>query len=93
MQVANPGPGTASIRVQVLAGGDRRLLRTAAIRLPAGDRRSLSLDGAGSAASVVIIADRPVVASSSIALASGLGLTVAPAFAYPETAVALTPVR
>lgn len=93
VQVANPGPGTAAIRVQVLAGGDRRLLRTAAIRLRAGDRRSLALDGAGAAASIVVIADRPVVVSSSIALASGTGIGVAPAFAYPESAVALTPVR
>ncbi len=93
VQVANPGPGTASIRVQVLAGGDRRVLRTAAVRLKAGDRRSLSLDDAGAAATVLVISDRPVVASSSIAMADGLGIAVAPAFAFPESVVALPPLR
>lgn len=92
VQVVNPNSSDTKVTVIVLSGGDRKVLPGASFTLPAGDRRSIDLEGAGSAASVIVHTGRPVVVSSSIALLSGTGISVQPAFPFPETAVALPPV-
>lgn len=91
VQVANPGDTTAKVTVITLSGGDREVLRSN-IEVPAGDRRSLNLEGAGSSATIVVNSSQPVVVGSSISLAEGPGISVQLASPFPETVVALPPV-
>jgi len=91
VQVVNPGDSSAQITVITLSGGDRDVLRSG-IRLAPGDRRSLDLEGAGSAATVIVHSTKPVVVGSSISLAEGPGISVQLASPFPESVVALPPV-
>lgn len=93
VQVANPGPATASVTVSDLSGGSASPLAGAAMELAPGDRRAIPLGEAGPAASLVIEADQPVVVASSLSLDSGVGLALEPGFAFSEDAVALPPFR
>ncbi|WP_426573385.1 DUF5719 family protein [Aquihabitans sp. McL0605] len=92
VQVVNPGTSSAEVTAFVLSGGTRTELKAAATTVPGGDRRTLVLDGAGSSATVIVQSTKPVVVASSIAIAGGLGISVQPAFPYPETVVALPPI-
>lgn len=91
VQVANPGDRSATIRVWQLTGGDRSLLRSASLVLPAGDRRTLDLDAAAAGASVIVVGSRPVVVTSSLSANDGPGVSLAPAFPYPEVVQPLLP--
>ena len=93
VQVANPGAADAVVRVEQLVDGDRSPLEEATITVPAGDRRSLDLAGAGAAASLVITSDEPVVVASSISISAGEGIALQPGVAHPEGVVALPPLR
>ncbi|MEZ5204307.1 MAG: DUF5719 family protein [Acidimicrobiales bacterium] len=92
VQVANPGPTDAKVRIFVLERNDRRELTTADVTIAAGDRRAIDLEGAGAAATVVVEADAPVVVGSSLVMLDGAGISLEPGFAYPETVEALPPV-
>ena len=92
VQVLNPGDTDTQVEVFVLSDGDRTELTSAAVLVPGGDRRSLDLEGAGPAATVIVHAGKPVVVGSSLALVSGQGISVQPAFPFPETVVALPPI-
>jgi len=92
VQVANPGPSDAQIKVFVLEKNNRRELTGAATKLNANDRRVLDLEGAGEGATVIVEASHPVVVSSSQVQRSGLGISLSPAFAFPETIAAFGPV-
>ncbi len=92
VQVANPGDTSARITVITLSDGDRDVLETASVVIPAGDRRSLDLDGAGPAATVIVHSSKPVVVASSLSMADGPGISVQPALPFPESVVALPPV-
>jgi len=93
VQVVNPGSTEARVTVLTLADGDRRELTSAAVVVPAGDRRSLDLGSAARAASVVVASSEPVVVGSSLSLLDGFGISLQPAFAFPEAVVALPPLR
>ncbi|MFN8017740.1 MAG: DUF5719 family protein [Acidimicrobiales bacterium] len=92
VQVANVGDTPARITVVQLVAGDRVPVPGASVTIPPRDRRTLDLGDLGPAASVVVRSDRPVVVGSSLSLATGLGIAVQPAFAYPETLAPLPPV-
>ncbi len=92
VQVVNPGDTKAKITVVTLDGGDRDVLESASIELDPGDRRSLDLEAAGAAATVIVTSSKPVVVGSSIAVAEGPGLSVQLASPFPESVVALPPV-
>jgi hypothetical protein len=91
VQVANPGDRATTIRVWQLTGGDRSLLPSASLVLAAGDRRTLELDAAAPGASVIVVGSRPVVVTSSLSSNDGPGVSLAPAFAYPEVVQPLLP--
>lgn len=93
VQVANPGAADAHLTVEQLVGGDRVRVGRGRVTVPAGDRRSLALGDAGAAATIIVTSDRPVVVASSLSLDAGAGLSIQPAFAYPEAVVALPPFR
>ena len=92
VQVVNPNDTTVRITVITLAGGDRDVLEAASVEIEANDRRSLDLDGADAAATVIVHGSKPVVVASSLSLADGPGISVQPALPYPETVVALPPI-
>jgi hypothetical protein len=92
VQVVNPGDTSARVTVVTLSGGDRRVLTSASVVIPGGDRRSLELADAGPASTVIVHSSKPVVVASSMSLVSGSGISVQPAFPYPESVVALPPV-
>lgn len=91
VQVANPGPADAVVTVVQIGGGVRADLPSAEVTVPAGDRRALVLDDASAAATLVLDATGPVVVTSSLSSIEGPGIGVSPAFAYPETVVAVPP--
>lgn len=91
VQVVNPGDTSAQLTVVTLSGGDREVLRSG-IRIPPGDRRSVSLEGAGPAATVIVRSTAPVVVGSSISLVDAPGTSVQLASPFPESVVALPPV-
>jgi hypothetical protein len=93
VQVANPGAATARITVRHLVDGDAVELPSAAIELAPGDRRSLDLSDAGAAASIVVESTEAVVVGSSLSLGSGTGVSLQPAFPFPEAVVPLPPLR
>jgi hypothetical protein len=93
VQVVNPGAETVQVSVSELVTGDRTELPGAALEIPPGERRSVDLGEAGPAASLVIEATGQVVVGSSLSLGAGFGVSVQPAFAYPESVVSLPPLR
>lgn len=91
VQVVNYGDSSARITVITLDDGDRRVLRSASLTIPGGDRRSLDLEGTDPAATVIVHSSKPVVVASSLATGAS-GVSVQPALPYPESLVALPPV-
>jgi hypothetical protein len=92
VQVVNPGDSSATVTVITLSDGDRDVLESARIEIPPGDRRSIDLSGAGAAATVLLHSSEPVVASSSLSIADGPGISVQGALPFPESVVALPPI-
>ncbi len=92
VQVLNPGDTSARVTVITLSEGDRDVLESASVVIPAGDRRSLDLGGAGPAATVIVHGSKPLVVASTISIAEGPGISVQPALPFPESVVALAPV-
>jgi hypothetical protein len=92
VQVVNPGDTSTRVTVITLDDGDRGVLESASVVIPAGDRRSLDLEGAGAAATVVVHSSKPVVVSSSLSLVEGTGISVQPGIPFPEAVVALPPI-
>lgn len=89
--VANPGPRATKVRVVQLTGGTRSTVASATITVPAGDRRSVPLKGVSPAATLELTTAQPVVVSTALSDASGLGLSLAMAQPFPESVVALPP--
>jgi hypothetical protein len=84
VQVVNVGDRPVELTIAALQDGDRVELTSAAITIPAGDRRALDLSDADAAATIVVEAPGPVVVSSSLGLASGDGVAIQSAWVYPE---------
>jgi hypothetical protein len=91
VQLANPGDRASRVRVWQLAEGDRTLVPGAGLVLPAGDRRTLDLSDVAPGASLVIEGSRPVVVGWSSSNGEGIGVSLAPAFPYPESRRSLLP--
>ncbi|WP_421119181.1 DUF5719 family protein [Aquihabitans daechungensis] len=92
VQVVNPGDTSARVTVITLSEGDRDVLESASVVISGGDRRSLVVEGAGAAATVIVHSSKPVVVASSLSMADGPGISVQPGLPFPETVVALPPV-
>lgn len=89
VQVVNPNEAAVTVRAFALEAGDRRELPAAAIEVAGRDRASIDVSEAGPAATIVIEADDQVVVGSSLSELDGTGVSIAPAFAFPETVVSL----
>ena len=89
--VTNPGETSTGITVFQVDDGTRTEVTSAATDVPPGDRRSLVLDDLAPAATIVVMATKPVVVTSSIGIDGGEGLAIAPGLPYPESAVVLPP--
>lgn len=91
--VANPGPRSAKVAVVEVGGGSRRNVPSAAVTVPAGDRRVLELSDAAPAATLDLRSTGAVVVAYRLSLAEGFGVALASAEPFPETLEALAPTR
>lgn len=87
--VANPGAEDVSVTVSQAVQGNRSTVASAAVVVPAGDRRVLDLRDATINPALLVTADGPVVVSHDIVQAGGLGISQSLATPLPETVVVL----
>lgn len=88
--VANLGDTPVDVVAEeILAGGRRRFGRP--LRIPANDRRTLSLDGLDPNAALVVTASEPVVVSRVVLARSGTGMAESLGAPSPVRVVTLPP--
>lgn len=90
--VANPGSTDVEVRLDEVANGNRTPVETAAVTVPAGDRRSLDLDQIESRSMLVVTASGPVVVGQRLVQGDRVGVAASLLTPWPETVALLGPV-
>lgn len=89
--VANLGEEMAEITVEVVIGGRRTALENP-LKVPAGDRRRVDLDGVDPASMLVVSGTQPIVVSRTVVETDGDGISLSLAAPVPVGVRTLPPV-
>lgn len=89
--VVNPGSTPADVSIESFGDGTRGAVDSAAVTVPAGDRRTLDLTDVGDARGLVISSDAPVVVVRSTVTDEGVGLSRTLGNVVPGAASLLPP--